>query len=446
MGRERSGAEGRGGAWETMRTALRSCAQRGRLVVVRGPAGIGKTWLLEEWSRRWRSQGVRIAEVRGTSRDRYGVDAVVGTLRENFDRFGAPELIDGIDALVRLHQRDPNGRSFAVMAELCGVFEQISSPGGTAVLIDDVLEIPEPATLVMAARRPGCLVVVSVRTDTEQTGKSAEILELADEVLELEPLKAEDISAVAGCELDANLHHGLRAALGPLYGNPGTVLAVLQALNDEGRLVAEDGRLALAEPRSPIVLPIDHHLMRRAAGLGAPALRLIAVTAAEGTLDVDELPTVAATLGVDVETCGRTVDRLVENGLLVSDPSGRLRCVCAALGNAAVRAAHTTPSRLSTTKAAPQFTGRRASADTPSQKRSPRWSATEVRITELISTGITNRQIASKLGLSEKTVESHLTRLFARSGCRSRVALLAKADREGRLWGNADAARRRTAA
>jgi DNA-binding CsgD family transcriptional regulator len=48
--------------------------------------------------------------------------------------------------------------------------------------------------------------------------------------------------------------------------------------------------------------------------------------------------------------------------------------------------------------------------------------------------------------MSEKTVESHLTRLFAHAGCRSRVALLAKADREGRLWGRAGTARRRTAA
>src|SRR5688572_12595233 len=68
MGREQSAVEGRAGAWETMRTALRSSAQQGRLVVVRGPAGIGKTWLLEELGRRWRNQGVRIAQVRGTGR------------------------------------------------------------------------------------------------------------------------------------------------------------------------------------------------------------------------------------------------------------------------------------------------------------------------------------------------------------------------------------------
>ena len=52
-------------------------------------------------------------------------------------------------------------------------------------------------------------------------------------------------------------------------------------------------------------------------------------------------------------------------------------------------------------------------------------SETEVRIVELVSDGFTNRQIAMAARVSEKTVESHLTRLLARTGCRSRVELAA---------------------
>jgi DNA-binding CsgD family transcriptional regulator len=59
-------------------------------------------------------------------------------------------------------------------------------------------------------------------------------------------------------------------------------------------------------------------------------------------------------------------------------------------------------------------------------------SATEQRIIELIKDGLTNRQIALDLRVSEKTVENRLTRLFARTGCRSRVEL-ATASLEGRL-------------
>lgn len=51
---------------------------------------------------------------------------------------------------------------------------------------------------------------------------------------------------------------------------------------------------------------------------------------------------------------------------------------------------------------------------------------------ELVRAGQTNRQIATELEIREKTVEYHLTRLFLRTGCRSRVELAA-ASLDGRL-------------
>ncbi|MGW5580519.1 LuxR C-terminal-related transcriptional regulator [Micromonospora chokoriensis] len=64
---------------------------------------------------------------------------------------------------------------------------------------------------------------------------------------------------------------------------------------------------------------------------------------------------------------------------------------------------------------------------TPPQTRGarPAFSAVEVQIVELLRGGRTNRQIAARLRLSEKTIENHLTRLFARTGLRSRVELAA---------------------
>lgn len=56
----------------------------------------------------------------------------------------------------------------------------------------------------------------------------------------------------------------------------------------------------------------------------------------------------------------------------------------------------------------------------------------EQRIIGLIQQGLTNRQIAAAIQVSEKTVENHLTRLFAKTGCRSRLDL-ATASIEGRL-------------
>src|SRR5699024_9835394 len=70
------------------------------------------------------------------------------------------------------------------------------------------------------------------------------------------------------------------------------------------------------------------------------------------------------------------------------------------------------------------------------RSRSPRaaFSHTELRIIGLVADGFTNRKIATNVGISEKTVESHLTRLLARTGCRSRVELTA-AHLEGKLLG-----------
>jgi len=62
-----------------------------------------------------------------------------------------------------------------------------------------------------------------------------------------------------------------------------------------------------------------------------------------------------------------------------------------------------------------------------SRRRAPRQavSGVDLRIIDLIRQGRTNRQIAANLRMSEKTVENYLTRLFARTGCRSRVELAA---------------------
>jgi DNA-binding NarL/FixJ family response regulator len=50
-------------------------------------------------------------------------------------------------------------------------------------------------------------------------------------------------------------------------------------------------------------------------------------------------------------------------------------------------------------------------------------SPRELEIAELVTVGKTNRQIAAELFLSEKTVETHLSHVFAKLGISSRAAV-----------------------
>jgi DNA-binding NarL/FixJ family response regulator len=48
----------------------------------------------------------------------------------------------------------------------------------------------------------------------------------------------------------------------------------------------------------------------------------------------------------------------------------------------------------------------------------------EERLVRLVADGLTNRQIAAAMHYSEKTVEVYLSRLYAKTGCSSRVKLV----------------------
>jgi predicted ATPase/DNA-binding NarL/FixJ family response regulator len=61
----------------------------------------------------------------------------------------------------------------------------------------------------------------------------------------------------------------------------------------------------------------------------------------------------------------------------------------------------------------------------------PSLSPRELEVAKLVAGGKTNRQIAAEIFLSEKTVESHLSNIFAKLGVRSRSAVAAEVAREG---------------
>jgi DNA-binding NarL/FixJ family response regulator len=58
-------------------------------------------------------------------------------------------------------------------------------------------------------------------------------------------------------------------------------------------------------------------------------------------------------------------------------------------------------------------------------------SAREAEVLRLVAAGLTNRQIAGELVLSEKTVSRHVENIFAKLNVASRAAAAAFAVREG---------------
>jgi DNA-binding CsgD family transcriptional regulator len=64
-------------------------------------------------------------------------------------------------------------------------------------------------------------------------------------------------------------------------------------------------------------------------------------------------------------------------------------------------------------------------------KNSGSLSERELEILELVSTGLTNQQIADKLEISKRTVDNHITNILHKTGTENRVELV----RWGLQWG-----------
>ncbi|GAA2931945.1 LuxR C-terminal-related transcriptional regulator [Kitasatospora cinereorecta] len=350
MVRTRAAIKGRDQELAVLRAAL--AADGGRLIVLKGPAGIGRTALLDEADRLLRAAGVRVLPVRlgaGSGPDSRGDDAfalapLVRAVRERFEQFEDASPAEPLGTLARLSDaagQDTGGWVPSMVAALDSLFVRIRRPGRTAVLADDAHAVPVPAPVLTAARRSGCLVLATCEESAEHTPGLAELLAAADQVITLGPLSddvAESLACRApGARLDETVPDILRTALGPLFGNPGTVLGTLDDMRRRGRLTVFRGRLCLRKPSEPVELPEDHHLLRRVASLGEPAARLLSTVAVWNGIGVDDLPLLAEVTGTEVTDCGRLLDQLIDAEVLVADPAGRVTCRCPALAASATR-------------------------------------------------------------------------------------------------------------
>ncbi|MEV6235771.1 LuxR family transcriptional regulator [Lentzea sp. NPDC051838] len=243
---------GRHGELAALRAAFEASASRGRLAVVRGEPGSGRSELLRQAALMWRAEGVTVVSHRPRSR--------------------------------------------------------------AVVLIDDADQLPDPVLTTSVMRMPGCLVVAVCEDH-------AELAELADVVIDLPTLSPDVVTELITTRdpLDHSVVEALRTALGPLYGNPGTVLSTLNELN----LTWVGDRLFVAGDR--ISLPKHHRLLEHVQGLAHKVALLCVVR--QG-IEVTDLKL----LKENLQDCGRALDDLVERGLLTKD----LKVLCPALANAII--------------------------------------------------------------------------------------------------------------
>ncbi|GAA3748214.1 LuxR family transcriptional regulator [Streptomyces tremellae] len=326
------------------------------LTVLRGPAGVGRTSLLGAVGRMLRAEGWRVlpALPAGGRADTFGATALVRAVRDHFEQFDDVGLADALGLVARAdalgpaarpgHAEGPAGADWdpATVAAFDVLFGRLARQGRVAVLVDDAQDVAEPAPLLAAARRAGCPVLAAVREEgTARSPGLAELLATADRVVALGPLADEVAESLvrraAGTRPDEAVPGALRAALGPLFTRPGTLLATVAALRESGRLVSHRGRTCLRDPARPIELSADDHLLRRIRGMGALAERLTASVAAWDGAEVGDLPLLADVLGVRLDDCGRMLDTLIDADVLVVDAEGRMRCRCPALAASVAR-------------------------------------------------------------------------------------------------------------
>lgn len=325
--------------------AVEECVGTVALVLVRGEAGMGKTTLLSEIRRIWRARGKRVVQLEFSGRiprwDEFGALAAVECVQDNFHEIGDFSLVPALTALSRSITAGAYSSADArraLFAKLVQLFRFLRRNGPVLVLIDDLHTAPNPALAVAAACQAGCTVLASGGENGFTTAPTA-LGALAGQVIELAPMRASEIDelldAIAPVRIDGSVGSTVRAALGPLAGNPGAVLSTFEKLRRDGRFVEVGGWWCLNGPDVPVALPADHFLMRQVARFGEPGRELIALIDAVDRFRVDDLLTFAAATGRDLLSCGRVADGLAAAGVLDCD-DGILSTSCPALTTAVV--------------------------------------------------------------------------------------------------------------
>jgi DNA-binding CsgD family transcriptional regulator len=387
----------------------------GGVVVLRGAAGSGKSSQLRDIADHVAVLGGVCLRAAGTvdSVDLFGIDALTHALRDQFEHLGDAGLAHHLAKLRRISRDGPTTYSVAVEHTVAAALKHVRGHGRILLTLDDVDLIDDPVPLAETCRGAGVVLVASCQERARHQSPLAELIAIADVVVPVYAYDEEQLAAIVGREIGSVPHPtlwvALRHALGSAASNPGVLVATIRRMTNEGSLRHVRGRLVRRPGAGPVPMLPSSRLSDRVEPLGEPDRAVLRAVRAAGAITMADLPRIANSSRVPLDQAGQAVDRLVAEERLTLAAGNRL-VPCGPAPDSAASAPENVP-------AGP------ALVIVPSSRAS-RLSARELEVVELIAAGHRNSWIASRLGISERAVERHVTRALAKSGCRSRVELV----------------------
>ena len=317
---------------------LQEAGRAARILVLHGEPGIGKTTVLETALRSLERRGALPALLTPSP----GRAPVLDTLADAVCGLLATEPDSSGHAAAVRHAQTVSHRQGAprLLQEVRDAVRHLASRRPVAMVLDDAHlvadgDIGTLRALVREVRSDGVPVLVAGRMPAHLPGPVRALAEIADRAIglaRLDPARTRTLlGAFLGRSAEPELATSVQLALGTLAGNPGAALSVVGTLREQGRLRTVDGSVCLVDPAAPLRLALGPDATawfpwlrspQQADGtpdFALPLAVLLARLTADGELRVDDLCVLASALGRPVDTVGRTLDLLVEQGVVAVD-------------------------------------------------------------------------------------------------------------------------------
>ncbi|MBB5857227.1 AAA family ATPase [Amycolatopsis umgeniensis] len=322
----------------------------GAIWVLHGQAGSGRSTVLSGLAQRGRRSGAAVLAVPAGPEPETVLLRLTTQLVELIATLDRPELVSMLSAVAWLRARLESGSGTGPQTTAHDLITVLSTlaPRSRIVLQFDDFDLlpPELATVLTlvaeGARAVGTVTVATTTGRGPAGGPVGKLLAIADGTVGLRPLTAAETTALlpgwttrAGrIASDPALVSAVRTALGPLFGNPGTVGATIAGLRASGRLSVVDEHVCLTGAGTPIVLPAGQaETLRRLEPRVRRLAAIIAVLSEQGALTLERLPWLASAAALAPSTTGQALDELVRAGILRGGTDGAVEFAVPALAD-----------------------------------------------------------------------------------------------------------------